>query len=68
MSNGCSLLCQRQLYAYSANAPCRVGIAMCLLMQAQIQLGCYIHECTNETHFPAKLQDLIITLASLCFL
>ena len=37
-------------------------------MQTQFQLGNYIHECTNETHFLAKLQDLIPTLAGLCFL
>ena len=38
---------------------------MCLFIQAQFQLGSYIHACTNETHSVANLQDLVPTLAGL---
>ena len=37
-----------------------------LFMQAQFQLGSYIHACTNETHSLANLQDLIPSMAGLC--
>ena len=33
-------------------------------MQTKFQPGCYIHECTNEMHSLAYLQDLITTLAA----
>ena len=36
-------------------------------MQTQFQLSSYIHACTNETHSLPNLQDLITTLASLCW-
>ena len=32
------------------------------------RVASYIHACTNETHSIANLQDLIPTLASLCYL
>ena len=28
---------------------------LCLFMQTQLQLGSYIHACTNETHFIASV-------------
>ena len=31
-------------------------------MQTQLQLGSYIHACTNDTRFLVNLQDLIPTL------
>ena len=33
-------------------------------MCIQLQLGSYIHTCTNETHSLAPLQNLIPTLAA----
>ena len=33
--------------------------------QIQLQLSSYVHPCTNETHPPACLQDLIPTLAGI---
>ena len=34
-----------------------------LFMQTQLQLGSYIHTCTNEIHSLVNLQELIPTLA-----
>ena len=36
-----------------------ISYYLCLFMQAQFQLGSYIHTCTNETYSLANSQDLI---------
>ena len=37
-------------------------------MQTQFRMGSYINAYTNETNSLSSLQDLILTLASLCCL
>ena len=39
----------------------------CVCSSIELQLGSYIHTCTNETFSLAPLQDLIPTLASMLF-
>ena len=36
----------------------------CVCSSIELQLGSYIHTCTNETYSLAPLQDLIPTLAN----
>ena len=42
-----------------------IGYYLCLFMQAQLQMGSYVHACTNETHSLANIQELISTLADI---
>ena len=42
-----------------------IGCYLCLFMQTQLQLGSYIHECTNKTNSLSNLQDLILTLSTI---
>ena len=55
-------LTKKLLATHSAGS---ISYYLHLFMQAQFQLGSYIHACTKEIHSLANLQDLIPTLASL---
>ena len=56
-----SYLSKKLLATHSTGS---IGYYLCLFVQAQFQLG--VHACTNYSL--AYLQDLIPTLAGLCFI
>ena len=60
-----SCLAKKLLATHSIGS---IGYHLCLFMQTQFHPDSYLHVCTNKMHSLANLQDLIPTLAGLCFL